>query len=102
MTKVVLDFTIDEGYHIQLNNTQEENLIASEVIIDQQVIEITFLGEKESIALGKSKIDVFSNDLRIVIEMKTDAYLSAGSVSGYLYYQACDNFKCYFPRKLAF
>lgn len=106
---IVIPFNIIEGYHIQAASDTKDNLIATEVVFEQNVnykiVTQNFtLTNYETVVLNEFTHRVLSKSLEMTITLK----LSTGSVDssmklkGQLLYQACDDKQCYFPRILDF
>lgn len=103
---VTLPFTIREGYHIQSNIADNTDLIATTVVFNvgsgSSLISYEFLIEEyKSITLGNKKLNVIDREFEIEVHMQR---LSSQNLKlqGKLYYQTCDDKKCYFPRTLDF
>lgn len=107
ITTVVLPFKIQDGYHIQSDQVGEENLMPTEISFEEdanrKVTSAIFKVESyDELALGSTQLKVISNEFRVQVELKTSDLDSGSSLKGKLYYQTCDNKKCYFPRVLDF
>lgn len=100
-TTVWLPFEIQEGFHIQPVQTLNVNMIATKIEFDEDYSEIkaSFIADNETIRMGQDFVDVISNTFTIKITFKSS---EGTSFNGRLFYQACDNRKCYFPRTLTF
>ena len=106
---IPLSFIINEGYHIQANQVKDENLIPS--AISFQVSDELILGDPvfpqavEFRMKGTEEVmDVYSDVLEINVPVRMLNPVEKGVllVKGKLYYQACDDAKCYYPRDLDF
>lgn len=107
--EISLSFLIKEGFHIQAAKVEDENLIPSVLSIDgsddliigdpvfPQAVGFKMQGVEEDIY-------VYSDILEIKVPVKAvkSAEKSAFLIKGKLHYQACDAYKCYFPRDLNF
>ena len=56
----------------------------------------------EEVVLGGTSSQVISNEFRVEVQIKTTSHKTPGKFKGRLYYQTCDDQKCYFPRVLEF
>jgi hypothetical protein len=105
---VSLNFLIKEGFHIQADKVRDKNFIPTVLTFE----------DRDDIHLGdpvfpkadefhmegaEEPMVVFGQELEIqvpitVLDFKKDII----PLEGKLYYQACDEKKCYFPRDLNF
>jgi hypothetical protein len=106
---ILLSFLIKEGYHIQANQVEDESLIPSVLSIDApdeliigdpvfpQAAEFRMKGAEEA-------LHVYNDVLKIKVPVKTVKSVEKRLflLKGQLHYQACDAYKCYFPRDLQF
>lgn len=106
---ITLTFQIKGGYHVQAYQVKEENLIPTVLTFDApdhvslgdpvfpEAVEFRMKGEEEP-------WHVYSDKLEINVPVRIKKAVEKGelSINGKLHYQACDNFKCYFPRDLNF
>jgi hypothetical protein len=105
---VVLTFEILENFHIQSEKIEDNNFIPTEIHFDDpdgfkiasyQLSKVN----REIIMLDKLKCEVLSNDLeftiRLIRKISTNENIN---LKGYLYYQACDDRQCFYPRNLPF
>ncbi|MDN3687455.1 protein-disulfide reductase DsbD domain-containing protein [Cyclobacterium jeungdonense] len=104
-----LSFIIKEGYHIQANRVNDENLLPSKLSFESaegliigdpvypQADEFRMEGVKEPLA-------VFGDTLEIQVPVKTTDTMKKQRflIKGQLYYQPCDASKCYYPREFDF
>lgn len=107
-TTISLCFDILDGYHIQSNRVENENLLATKIELEQspyfEVITKTFSTETTKISLiEEEELSVFSNTLQVEIQLQRKrAFQTNDPIKGTIFYQTCDKRKCYFPRELAF
>lgn len=106
---ILLSFLIKEGYHIQADQVKDENLIPSVLSIDTAdhliISDPIFPAAVEFKMKGvEEDMYVYSDILEINIPVKAVKSGGKGAVlvKGNLHYQACDAYKCYFPRDLPF
>lgn len=102
---VIIPFEILEGFHIQLEKVEEDNLIATKIDFkDQTGIEITnkeFTSlQYKTVVLDKKKFQVLDDTFKVKVKIKLLKELNHIDLIGKLFYQTCDDFKCYFPREL--
>ncbi|HEX9827543.1 MAG TPA: hypothetical protein VGA80_13170, partial [Flavobacteriaceae bacterium] len=95
-------------YHIQSEKIFDNNLIPTEVHFDvpdgYKILNYQFSKvNRETITLDQLKCEVLSNDLEVtlLLEQRTTSN-KAPELKGYLYYQACDDRQCFYPRNLHF
>lgn len=108
-TYLQLSFHIREGYHIQANRVNDENLVPSVLTFNAsdglilgdpvfpQALEFRMKGEEEAWLVYSDVVEI-NVPVRVVETVDMGTYL----VKGTLHYQACDHAKCYFPRDLPF
>lgn len=106
---VSLRFLIKEGYHIQAAEVKDENLIPSALSFDApdglKIDDPVFPQPDEFRMQGVEEVwHVYSDVLEVKIPVNALESMEEGvyTVNGKLYYQACDDFKCYFPRNFDF
>ncbi len=105
-----VNITILEGYHIQADQVEDQNLIPTSVttveVPNNFVVYSPVFPQPEPFKLrdAQDSIMVFKQILRIYIpvEVKNEAKIGQHKIAMNLHYQACDNVKCYFPRDLPF
>jgi len=106
---VVLSFNVQEGYHIQDVTNTKDNLITTEIKL-QQHSDYTILNQEftttnyESVTLNQFTHRVLSNILEVTVTLKLEnkSIDPDLNLKGHLMYQACDDKQCYFPRTLNF
>ena len=54
----------------------------------------------ETVTLDKTPFQVMSHSFEVKVLLKIKDRAQQSTLKGGLYYQTCDNFKCYFPREL--
>ena len=106
---IKMEIEIKKGYHIQANKVNDESLIPT-------TLEIT---EDKNITTGRQKfptakkfklegtdnfLDVYDGVFEIRIPLKTVKKIPKGKyiINAKLYYQACDNRTCLFPKTIRF
>lgn len=106
---ITLPFTIDEGYHIQAESETLNNLIATEISFEKNgSFDILYhkfsLTNYETIVLNEFSHRVLSDKVEVTVALKFKENKSKKGIglNGELYYQACDDQRCFFPRSLAF
>lgn len=104
-----LTFNIDDRYHIQGADLDNEYLIPTRLTFTEQdgirVISSAFPPTKKFWMNGVDEpLEVFDHLLVVDVTVKTAKTRGKKQypVKGNLYYQACDSFKCYYPRSLDF
>jgi len=106
---ITLPFTIDEGYHIQAASEVLDNLIATEISFEQngsfEIESYEFsLTNYDTVELNEFTHRVLSDRVEVTVALKFKENKSKKGIglNGELYYQACDDQRCFFPRTLAF
>jgi peroxiredoxin len=106
---VTVLFQIKEGYHIQANKVNDDNLIP--VKLEFETVEGISMGEPVFPGWREFKMEgtpdpflVFDEILDVKIPVSVDHRKISGDLllKGNLYYQACDSKKCFFPRDFRF
>lgn len=103
--EIWLAFEVQDLYHIQADASQieDEFLIATELRLEYvDICELDYPIAGKMILDG-SEIAVFDGQFAVRIMVENGAELTGeGQISGTLYYQTCDDRKCFFPRELSF
>lgn len=104
---VTLPFEVLEAYHIQSNSDNLGDLIATKITFKENsnyTIEHQefSLKQQETIVLNGVKYEVISSQFEITARLKLIANTSNLKLEGELYYQACTDRQCLFPRTLNF
>jgi hypothetical protein len=106
---ITLPFMIQEDYHIQAASEVLDNLIATEISFEQNgsfVIESYefSLTNYDTVVLNEFTHRVLSDRVEVTVALKfmEDKTGKSIGLKGELYYQACDDQRCFFPRTLAF
>jgi hypothetical protein len=108
LVTVVLPFEILEDYHIQSEEIGDGNFIATEIHFDNlegfKILGYQFSKvNRENLVLGQLKCEVLSNQMEITLRLeKTSISKKSLNLKGHLYYQACDDRQCFYPRNLQF
>ncbi|MCK5401310.1 MAG: hypothetical protein KAJ28_06715 [Flavobacteriaceae bacterium] len=106
-TIITLPFEILEGYHIQLEKVEDENLLATKLDFENQPdIEIIYKQftslQYKTVVLDKKEFQVLDDSFKVKVKIKFQKERNQIELTGKLFYQTCDDFKCYFPRELTF
>ncbi|MBC2838128.1 protein-disulfide reductase DsbD domain-containing protein [Robiginitalea sp. SC105] len=107
--EILLEFEVEAGYHIQSHRPEDPLLIPTELIFQwpEGIANSppVFPPAEPFPLLGtETVLQVYSGLLPVRVPLQIEAGVIAGeyAVSGILTYQACDDWKCYFPRELPF
>ncbi|MCX2742795.1 protein-disulfide reductase DsbD family protein [Mangrovivirga sp. M17] len=102
---LVLYFTIDQGFHIQSDQPEDDLMIPTELYL-QETNTLSFgrpiFPEPEYFYVGNFKTQVFSNELIVKVPLIHSGKLNQNSIFGTIKYQPCNSQKCFFPRELSF
>lgn len=105
---VILPFQIIEPYHIQSEKVEDNNFIPTEIHFDEpdgfEIVDYQFSKvQRHNLVLDELKCEVLSGNLEVTVQLekKSNANKSL-DLKGYLYYQACDDMRCFYPRNLKF
>jgi len=104
--KIVLAFFLEKGVHIQANEVKDPNFIPTYITLkwpeNFQLDSADYSNWEEFRMIGEDKpLQVFSEEFTVsflVEEVPSGSY----EIPGELYYQACNAYKCFFPRVLNF
>ena len=104
---ITLPFEILSEYHIQSNTDVSDGSIPTEInfkensnfSIENQKFS---LKHDETIILNTDKHKVLSNRFEVTVTLKLNKNVSGFILEGELYYQACTDRQCLFPRTLNF
>lgn len=106
---IILPFMILEDYHIQAASEVLDNLIATEISFEQngsfEIENYEFsLTNYDTVVLNEFTHRVLSDRVEVTVVLKfiEDKSQKDIGLKGELYYQACDDQRCFFPRSLAF
>jgi len=107
LATIILPFEVLEAYHIQSNSDTSNSSIATEITFTEnanyQVVSQEFsLKKDETIVLNGDEHKVISNQFEVTVRLKLNKNTSNIKLEGELYYQACTNMQCLFPRALNF
>lgn len=106
---ITVSFQIKDGYHIQANEVNDDSLIP--VRLEMGTSEGIYYGQpvfpewKEFKMEGTNdRLWVFDEmlDVKIPLKITKEKLRRDYLLKGNLHYQACDSWKCYFPRVLEF
>lgn len=105
--KIILPFKIKAGYHIQAEKDIPENIIPTEFSVQEnpgfEVLEKQFIiREYDTVILDKVIHKVLSDEFQVELLIKPYSLDKPLNLKGELYYQACDERQCFYPRKLNF
>ena len=106
---ITLPFMIDEDYHIQAESEVLDNLIATEISFEQngsfEIESYEFsLTNYDTVVLNQFTHRVLSDrvEVTVTLRLKGENVKKNNELKGELYYQACDDQRCFFPRTLGF
>jgi len=104
---IILPFEVLSDYHIQSNSEASEDAIPTEITFkESNYYEIKnqefYLKDIQTIILNGDKHKVISNRFEVVVTLKLNENISNAVLEGELYYQACTDRQCLFPRALNF
>lgn len=105
--EVALQFRMRAGYHIQTNAPEDDNLIPTELSLgappDILIRELRYPDPVDFYIQGVSDpLQVFDEtfEIRVLMDVQGGTPPGIYKLTGQLYYQACDNISCLFPRAL--
>ena len=101
--EIIIKFRIKPGYHIQSNEPGSDLMIPSRLDLefsDGSKPRQIYFSEPHEFLLEGVAHEVFSDSLTVRIPVETE-YSGMEQVKLEFFYQACDERKCYFPRKLS-
>ena len=104
---ITLPFEVLEPYHIQSNSEVSEELITTEITLKEnnayKIVSQEFsLKQEQVIDLNGAMHKVISNQFEVTVVLKLKESTSNAKLEGELYYQACSDRQCLFPRGLNF
>lgn len=105
---VVLPFEILKSYHIQTEKIVDNNLIPTEIHFDEpngyKILNYQFSRvQRDELILDQLKCEVLSGQLEVTVQLQKNKTVNKSlNLKGYLYYQACDDRQCFYPRNLPF
>ncbi len=106
---ITVSFQIKDGYHIQANEVNDDSLIPVKLEMETRdgiSYGIPIFPEWKEFKMEgtNDRLWVFDEilDVRIPLAITKEKLTSDYLLKGNLHYQACDSWKCYFPRVLEF
>ncbi len=104
--KIELIFELQNGMHIQANKVNDPNFIPTRIDIawpsSFQIDSAYYSTPKQLKMIGQEKpLMVFSKKFTVGFLVKGPP-TGSFEIPGELYYQACNAYKCFFPRTLSF
>lgn len=104
---ITLPFEILKNYHIQSEKTEGNNFIPTEIHFENpegyKIIEFEFSKvDRKNLILGDLKCEVLSNAFEVTLKLKKTTTNKPLNIKGNLFYQACDDKSCFYPRSLQF
>lgn len=104
---ITLPFKIIDGYHIQSETELKDGMIPTEIMFeDSELYEISSFKyikkHNEIVVLSHDEYNVLIDEFEIVVTLKLKNNTSKSQLNGQLYYQACTDKQCFFPRSLSF
>ncbi|MCX2681826.1 protein-disulfide reductase DsbD family protein [Galbibacter sp. EGI 63066] len=101
--QLTLPFFIEEGYHIQTDDQDKTSYLFTTFTLDKEIEplsqEFQFTPHQWSFEDGES-FQVISEHFKVSLQLPRQIVKDKTILKGYLFYQACDSVKCYFPRTL--
>jgi hypothetical protein len=103
-----LAFEIDSGLHIQSNQPELDTVIPTRiglVLPEELVMEATRFPHPETMYLEGSNqpLKVFSGRLEALIRIRhLQPLQQLNQITGTIYFQACNDQRCFYPRELGF
>ena len=104
---VELVFQVAPGYHIQAEDKVPENIIPTSISFDEstgiKILQHKFQVENyDEVILGDISHKVINGQFSVLVHLKEKPKSKGAILTGEIYYQACDDRKCFYPRKLKF
>ena len=104
-TTVIIPFEILEGYHIQLEKVEQDNLLATKIDFEKQpdikIVDKEFTSlQLKFVILDKTEFKVLDKNFKVKVKLVVNK--KSTELTGKLFYQTCNDFMCYFPRELKF
>ena len=107
--EIILEFKIDEGKYIHSIQPIQEWCIPTSLTLNGvegiQIGQVQFPETfQKQLSEDQGSLEVYHGNVSFRLPVKVNAILNKESykLSGNLYYQACSDVKCYFPRMLEF
>jgi len=104
---ITLPFEILEGYHIQSETETLGGSLMTQIMFEEEdLFEIVSFEyskkHNEEVVLNEFTHNVLMDVFEITVILRLNEDASNSKLSGQLYYQACTNKRCLFPRTLDF
>jgi hypothetical protein len=104
--KITLSIQVDQGFHVNSDKPTDKYLIPLKLTWTAGALEnkdVTFpKPETAKLPFSEKPVSIFSGSFQIVSDFKVprDASLGAGTLTGKLRYQACNDHECLTPRTI--
>lgn len=108
LINVTLSFEILENYHIQSEKIEDNNFIPTEIHFEDlngfKMVGYKFSKvQRKKLVLDQLECEVLSGQLEVTLQLEKMSTMNKSlDLIGYLYYQACDDMRCFYPRSLNF
>ena len=103
---ITIPFEVEAGYHIQPNVVENSNMLATkvnfgkgfEMILQNQEF---IIHQAHRLLLGEEELNTIKTfSVKVTLDKKE--FYKLKSLKGTVFYQACNEQKCFFPRELKF
>lgn len=107
LVTITLPFEIIEGYHIQSQNESVDGSLSTEILFEDsdlyEVVSFKYTKTKsEILVLSQYEHNTLIDEFEVTVILKLKNNTSNSKLNGQLYYQACTDKQCLFPRTLNF
>lgn len=107
LVTITLPFEITEGYHIQSENESVDGSLPTEILFEDsdlyEVVSFKYTKTKnEILVLSQYEHNTLIDEFEVTVILKLKNNNSNSKLNGQLYYQACTDKQCLFPRTLNF
>ena len=107
LVTITLPFEIIEGYHIQSETESVDGSLPTEILFEDsdlyEVVSFKYTKTKnEILVLSRYEHNTLIDEFEVTVILKLKNNASNSKLNGQLYYQACTDKQCLFPRTLSF
>jgi len=103
---ITIPFEVEAGYHIQPDVVENSNMLATKVSFgnsfEKMIQDQAFLIHRtHKVFLGEKALKTIK-DFSVKVILHKEEFYKLKSLKGTVFYQACNERKCFFPRELKF
>ena len=103
---ITIPFEVEAGYHIQPDVVENSNMLATKVSFGKSFEKMIqnqefMIHQKHKVFLGEEELKTIK-DFSVKVILNKKEFYKLKSLKGTVFYQACNEQKCFFPKELKF